>query len=169
MHGKLSRKPNCRSYMRFLDSRNSHKRLYITLSRILSILESKDIGRQFEHLSLDSFLKMGMALLDFRIEGKKPCEKEILNSSDNWFEISLLSNFKIFVGILSGPTSFRGLRGATIYLISFIDWLYKKRINFYFRKKIIKFISRKFDCRLNRAWNMYKVFIKCISNVSGFS
>ena len=39
------RKSNCRSYMRFLDSRNSYRRLYIILSRILAILGSNDIGQ----------------------------------------------------------------------------------------------------------------------------
>ena len=62
-----------------------------------------------------------MTLLDFRIEGKTPCEKERLNSSDNWFEILLLSNFKIFVGILLGPTAFRGLRDKIIFLISILS------------------------------------------------
>ena len=49
-----------------------------------------------------------MILLDFRIPGKTPSEKERLNNSDDWFEISLQSNFKIFVGILLGPKFFRG-------------------------------------------------------------
>ena len=39
------RKPKCRSCMRFLISRNSCKGLYIVLSRILSMLESKVIGQ----------------------------------------------------------------------------------------------------------------------------
>ena len=63
-----------------------------------------------------------MTLLHFRIEGKTPCEKETveqLNSSDNWFEISLLNSFKIFVGILLGPTAFSGLRVKIIFLIYF--------------------------------------------------
>ena len=55
-----------------------------------------------------------MILLGFKIEGKTPSEKEILNSSVNWLEISLL-NFKIFVGILTG---FRWLRHKMIFLIS---------------------------------------------------
>ena len=55
----------------------------MTLSRILSILEGKNIGRQLEYLSSDSFLKMEMNLLDFKIKGKTTSEKERLNSSDN--------------------------------------------------------------------------------------
>ena len=78
----------------------------MTLSRILSILEGKNIGRQLEYLSSDSFLKMEMNLLDFKIKGKTTSEKERFNSSDNWFEIFLLSNFKIVDGILLGLTAF---------------------------------------------------------------
>ena len=55
----------------------------MTLSRILSILEGKNIGRQLEYLSSDSFLKMEMNLLDFKIKGKTTSEKGRLNSSDN--------------------------------------------------------------------------------------
>ena len=96
--------------MRFLDSRNLYRQLYIILSRILSALESKDIGLWFEQLSLDYFLIWEWLLPDFKIEGRTSTEKERLNSLDNWFEISLLSNFKIFVGVLIERTSFRGLR-----------------------------------------------------------
>ena len=43
--------------------------------------------RPFNNLSilesLDSFLKIGMTLIDFRIEGKTLSEKEKLNSSDD--------------------------------------------------------------------------------------
>ena len=70
---------------------------------------------------------MGMALLHFRIEGKTPSEKERLNSSDDWFEISSLSNFKIFVGILLGPTAFRGLRDKIIFLISILSTGFMKK------------------------------------------
>ena len=66
-----------------LDSGNLYRRLCIIPSRILSILERKDIGRFFEHLGLDSFLKMEITVLDFRIDGKTPSKNEILNKSDN--------------------------------------------------------------------------------------
>ena len=65
------------------------------------------MGDDLKILSLDSFLKMGISLLDLGNEGKTPSGKERLNSSGNWFEISVLSNFKIFVGILLGPTAFK--------------------------------------------------------------
>ena len=108
MHEKLSVfvENEITDHMKFLYSRNSYRWLYMTLSRILSILEGKNIGRQLEYLSSDSFLKMEMNLLDFKIKGKTTSEKERLNSSDNWFEIFLLSNFKIVDGILLGLTAF---------------------------------------------------------------
>ena len=58
------------------------------------MLESRDIGRSFEHLSLDTFSKMGWEWPKDRIEGKTQSENKRLNSSDNWFEISFLSNFE---------------------------------------------------------------------------
>ena len=47
---------------------------------------------------------MGMTLAVFSIEEKMPEEKETLNISDSWLEMSFLSNFNILVGILLGPT-----------------------------------------------------------------
>ena len=46
----------------------------------------------------------GITLAVFSIEGKMPEEKEILNISDSWLEMSFLSNFSILVGLLLGPT-----------------------------------------------------------------
>ena len=40
----------------------------------------------------------------FRIERKTPEEKEIINLSDRWLQMSFLSNFNILVAILLGPT-----------------------------------------------------------------
>ena len=47
---------------------------------------------------------MGITLAIFSIEGKTPEEKEILNISDTWLEMSFLSNFNMLVGILLGPS-----------------------------------------------------------------
>ena len=56
-----------------------------------------------------------------RIEGKIPSQKERLNRPDNWFKILLLSNFKISIGILLGPTVFRALGGKVIFWISVLS------------------------------------------------
>lgn len=56
--------------MRFLDSKTSYGQLNIILSRTLSMLESKNIEREFEHFSLHLFSKMEMTFVDFRIDGK---------------------------------------------------------------------------------------------------
>ena len=53
---------------------------------------------------MESFLCMGIPLVIFSIEGKTPEEKEILNISDSYLEMSLLSNLNVLVGILLGPT-----------------------------------------------------------------
>ena len=58
---------------------------------------------------------MGLTFLDFMTEGKLPRKKERLISSDNWTEISLLSNFKIFVGMLLGVTGFIGFRDKILF------------------------------------------------------
>ena len=56
--------------------------------------------------------------LSFKINGKTSREIKRLNSSVNWLGISLLSNFKIcFVGIILGPTAFRGLERSLYYQI----------------------------------------------------
>ena len=68
-----------------------------------------------------------MTLLDFRIAGKTPCKKQRFNSSDNWFEISILSNLKIFVGILLEPTTFRGLGDKIIFWISILSTGFVKK------------------------------------------
>ena len=53
--------------------------LYIIFSRILSVLESKEIGLQFEHFSLETFSYIGFILLVFKIERNIPEEKDWLN------------------------------------------------------------------------------------------
>ena len=126
------------SNMRFLNSKNSCRRLYLNLSTILSMLESRDIGWSFEHLSLDTFSKLGWEWPKDRIEGKTQSENKRLNSSDNWFEISFLSNFKVFVGILRVNSFSKIKRQNNILNICFITWLYEKRINVYISKEIIK-------------------------------
>ena len=79
----------------------------------------------------------------------------------NWLEISLLNNFKIFVGILLGPTAFRGLRHKILFLISTLSTGFKK-------KELISISGRK-------SWNLFlenlivdwiepEIFIKCLLN-----
>ena len=53
--------------------------------------------------------------------GKTPDENDRLNNTVNWFEISLLSNFNILVGMLFGPMAFKGLRVEMISDISVLS------------------------------------------------
>ena len=82
-------------------------------------------------------------MLDFRIEGKTPCEKERLISSDKWFEISL--------------PSFRGLRDKIIFLISILSTG--------FMKKESNSISGR------KSWNLFleNLMSLCLVNVTLFS
>ena len=54
---------------------------------------------------MESFLCTVITIAGFSIEGKTPKEKEILNISDGWLEMSFLSHFNTLVGILLGPTA----------------------------------------------------------------
>ena len=54
----------------------------------------------------------------FSIEEKTPEEKEILNISDSWLEMSFLSNFNILIGILLGPTDLLESNEDMIFSIS---------------------------------------------------
>ena len=62
-----------------------------------------------------------MALQVFSIDRKTPSEKERLNNSVNWVDTSLLSSFKIFVGILLGPTDFKESKDKIMLLISVLS------------------------------------------------
>ena len=90
--------------MRLLSEKNLYILLYITLSKIFSILDRGETGQKFEKSSLESFLCTGITLVVFSIKGKSPEEKDILNILDSWLEMSFLSNFNVLVGILFSPT-----------------------------------------------------------------
>ena len=70
---------------------------------------------------MESFLCTGITLAVFSIEGKTPEEKEILNISDSWLEMSFLSNFNILVGILLGPTDLLESNEDMIFSISVLS------------------------------------------------
>ena len=59
--------------MRYFESEISYR---LNLSRTLSMLVSENIERRFKNFSLDPSLKMEIILLDSRIEGETPSEKE---------------------------------------------------------------------------------------------
>ena len=57
----------------------------------------------------------------FIIKGEAPEEKEILNISDSWLEMSFLSNFNILIGILLGPTDLLESNEDMIFSISVLS------------------------------------------------
>ena len=69
--------------MRLLSEKNLYILLYITLSKIFSILVRGEIGQKFEKSSLESFLCTEITLVVFSIKGKSPEEKDILNILDS--------------------------------------------------------------------------------------
>ena len=72
----------------------------------------------------------------FSIEVKTPEEKEILNISDSWLEMSFLSNFNILVGILLGPTDLLESKEDMTFSISVLSvGLTKKEILDLFLRK----------------------------------
>ena len=78
---------------------------------------------------MESFLCTGITLAVFSIEGKTPEEKEILNISDSWLEMSFLSNFNILVGILLGPTDLLESNEDMVFSISVLSvGLIKKEV-----------------------------------------
>ena len=72
---------------------------------------------------------------------KTPSQKKRLKISDNWFEISLQSNIKTFVGILLGSTACRGLRDKIIFWISILS-------NGFMKKELMFVLGRK-------SWNLF--------------
>ena len=54
----------------------------------------------------------------FTIVGKTLVENQMLNISTNWLDIPFLSNFNIFIGMLSGPNDLFELSGNVMFCIS---------------------------------------------------
>ena len=104
--------------------------------KFFSILGRSKSGRQFEKSSFESFWCMGITSVVFSLEGKTPEKKEILNISDNWLEMSFLSNFIILVGILLHPTDFLESNEDVTFSISVLSLeLTKKEILDLFLRK----------------------------------
>ena len=89
---------------------------------------------------MESFLCTEISFAVFSIEGKMTEEKEILNISDSWLEISFLSNFNILVGILLGLTDLLE-SNEDIFSISVLSvGLTKKEILDLFLRKSEKYL-----------------------------
>ena len=73
---------------------------------ILSMTDNKESGLLFEHNSYDSFLCTGITLANFSTDGRTPNEKDRLNISARWIEISFFNSFRILAGRPFGPLDF---------------------------------------------------------------
>ena len=90
---------------------------------------------------MECFSCTGITLAVFSIEGKTTEEKEILNISDSWLEMSFLSNFNILVGILLGPTDLLEPNEDLTFSISVLSVGLKIKGNI---RSIFKKISKNF-------------------------
>ena len=96
-------------------------------------------------ISFGVFLYTGTTLPTFSIVGKISVENEMLKISANWLEISLLSDFNIFIGMLLGPTDLSELRKDTFCFSDVLVGLKKKfwgktKINW--KKNMWKVVNR---------------------------
>ena len=69
-----------------------------------------------------------MTLAIFRTKGNGPVDKDILKTWVNCWEISFLSSFKIFTGMLFGPDDSCEPREDIISDISFLSAGVKKKV-----------------------------------------
>ena len=114
---------------------------------------------------------MEIALLDFRVAGKTLRKKERLNSWVSWFHVSLLSNFKIFVGIPSGWIFFLGMIDKKIFSISDLLALFTIGLMRKMRKELMPILQtnsrfvleKKLYWELCATWNISKVLVESLS------
>ena len=76
-------------------SRKLSTLLHICLSRISSMLESKEIGLQFRQ-TLCFFLYIGIILLFFKLAANNPVENDWLNRNASWSDMYLFKQFQNF-------------------------------------------------------------------------
>ena len=61
---------------------------------------------------------MGMTFVVLHMLGKQPAEKDLFTSSERGIEILSLIKWRVFAGILFGPTHLLLLKNFTMFLIS---------------------------------------------------
>ena len=101
----------------------------------------------------------------FSIEGKTPEEKEILNISDSWLEMSFLSNLNIFVGILLGPNHLLEFNKDMTFFISVLSVGLTKKGNIRsIFKKIWKMFMWEWNIKLCFTSNWRKIVVENIGD-----
>ena len=96
-------KPKLSVIENFFPSRNSISLLCISFSKILSILDKREMGLYLDTSSLKFCLWMGITLVVFRKAGKTPVENDKLQTVARWFDIWSWRRCKTLVGILLDP------------------------------------------------------------------
>ena len=97
--------------------RRFNKSAVISFSKILSILENREIGLYVDASSLKSFLWMGITLAAFKLVGNIPVEKDKLLIVARCLDIWPWTRRKILVGILLGPQYLLMLRDDITFQI----------------------------------------------------
>ena len=97
--------------------RRFNKSAVISFSKILSILENREIGLYVDASSLESFLWMGITLAAFKLIGNIPVEKDKLLIVARCLDIWSWTRRKILVGILLGPQDLLMLRDDITFQI----------------------------------------------------
>ena len=91
---------------------------HTSFSMIFESIGTIDIGLHSDRLRGSPPLKIGVTLASFRHFGKTPVEKHSFISALSIGERDLAPNFKILVGILSGPINFLGEHFFKMFIIS---------------------------------------------------
>ena len=111
-------------------SRKLSTLLHICLSRISSMLESKEIGLQFRQ-TLSFFWYIGIILLFFKLAANNPVENDWLNRNASWSDMYLFKQFQNFNrGTLSSVTLVSVQRKNNIGNFSAISRSYKNDLIF---------------------------------------
>ena len=129
----------------------------ISFSKILSILDNREIGLQLDGSSLESFLWMRITLPVFKLVWNIPVEKDKLHIVARYLDIWFWAGCKILVRILLGPQELLILRDYIILQISslFLEVIMKELLLFV-EKKTSEGIVWKLDFWLNSHNNWCK-------------
>ena len=87
------------------------------------------------------FFQIGVTLLVFKIAEKESLDREILNKTNNWTDISFFINFKTFIGLVLGSEDFWEQRAEIIELIAFLSVGERKKVYIQWREEFMKFLE----------------------------
>ena len=101
-------------------------------------------------------------MLVFKITEKESLERERLNKTANWTDISFFINFKIFIGILLGSEVFWEERAEIIELIVFLSVGERKKSLYSIKGIIYEIPWRVFDWGLYIQSHLWEIIVESI-------